>query len=114
MILGIKNDRRVGPLQGLARIKRWLCCIDLTHPLFKSTVGRMQRGASVDAHGLCSFLKLVLTRLFILFTIIIPLILVTAPSGPLLLLLGIAVATSSATTLLARPLCTVLGLLFIS
>jgi hypothetical protein len=84
------------------------------HPLFKSAMRRMQRGAPVNAHGLCGFLKLVLTGLVVFFIIIAYLVFVTASVGPLLLLLSLAVAASPATTLLARSLSTVLGLLLVS
>ena len=45
----------------------------------------MQRGTAIDAHGLCSFLKFLVTRLIVLFVIIVFWIFVTAPGGPLLL-----------------------------
>ena len=75
----------------------------------------MQRGASVNAHGFCSFLELMLAGFAALFIIIIiPLFLVAASSGPLLLLLGLAAATSSATELLVGPSSAILGLLLVS
>ena len=72
----------------------------------------MQRGATIDAHGLCRFLEFVLTGLVVLVMIIIFLLLVAAPSGPLLLLI-FAAATSLAAMLLARPLSTILTLLLV-
>ena len=72
----------------------------------------MQRGATIDAHGLCSFLELMLAGLVVLVMIIIFLLLVMAPSGPLLLII-FAVATSLASTLLAGPLNTILALLLV-
>src|SRR3989337_1179507 len=75
----------------------------------------MQRGAPVNTHSLCGFLKLVLAGLIIILVVIItPLFLISASSGPILLLLGLAATASSATTLLAGPLSTVLGYLLIS
>ena len=75
----------------------------------------MQRGAPVNTHSLCGFLKLMLAGFIIVLIVVIsPLFLISAPSGPILLLLGLATAASSATTLLAGPLSTVLGSLLIS
>ena len=85
---------------------------DLAHPLLELAMGGVQRGATVDAHGLCSFLELVLTVLVVLVTIIVFLILITAPSGPLLLI-TLATAASLASALLAGPLNTILALLLV-
>ena len=46
----------------------------------------MQRGATIDAHGLRSLLELLVTGLVVLVVIIIFLFLVTVPGGPLSLL----------------------------
>ena len=73
----------------------------------------MQRGATVDAHGLRSLLELLLAGLVVLVMIIIFLILVAAPSGPLLLVI-LAVATSLAAMLLVGSLGTILALLLVS
>ena len=73
----------------------------------------MQQGATVDAHSLCSLLELVLAGLVVLVVIIIFLFLVTAPSGPLLLVV-LAGAASLAATLLAGSLSTLLTLLLAS
>ena len=70
----------------------------------------MQRGATVDAHGLCSLLELMLAGLVM---IIVFLFLVAAPSGPLLLVI-LAAATSLAATLLAGSLGTILTFLLIT
>ena len=73
----------------------------------------MQRGATVDAHSLCSLLELVLAGLVVLVVIIVLLFLVAAPSGPLLLVI-FAVATPLAAMLLARSLSTIPTLLLVS
>ena len=72
----------------------------------------MQRGATVDAHGLCSFLKFLVTRLIVLFVIIVFWLFVTAPGGPLPLFIFAATARL-AVTLLAGPLSTVLAFLLV-
>ena len=72
----------------------------------------VQRGATVDAHGLCSLLELVVAGLVVLVMIIVFLLLVTAPGGPLLLVV-LAGAASLAATLLAGPLWTILALLLV-
>ena len=74
----------------------------------------MQRGATVNAHNFCGFLKFTLAGLVVFTIIIIIFKLVVAMCGPVLLLLGLAAATSSATAFLAGPLSTTLGLLLIS
>ena len=72
----------------------------------------MQRGAAIDAHGLYSFLKFLVTRLIVLFVIIVFWLFVTAPGGPLLLFILAAMARL-AVMLLAGPLSTVLALLLV-
>ena len=90
---------------------------------FKLAVRCMQRGATIDTHGLCSFLKLVVAGLIVLVMIIVFLLLVAAPSGPLLLIIFVAVASLAAmllvgsfstipTLLLVPPL--ILGFLLFS
>ena len=59
----------------------------------------MQRGATIDAHGLCGFLKLVVAGLVILVMNIVFLLLVAAPGGPLLLIILAAAASLAATFL---------------
>ena len=71
----------------------------------------MQQSATIDAHGLRGFLELVLAGLVVL-TMIIILLLVTAPRGPLLSII-LAAATSLAATLLAGPLSAILTLLLV-
>ena len=63
----------------------------------------VQRGATIDAHGLGGFLKLMVAGLVILVMIIVFLLLVAAPGGPLLLII-LAAAASLAATLLAGSL----------
>ena len=70
----------------------------------------MQRGATIDAHGLCSLLKLLLAGLVVLVMIIVFLLLVAASSGPLLLII-IAAAASLPAALLAGSFGTILTLL---
>jgi hypothetical protein len=65
VVLNVKDDRRVGPLQKLLGVNRWLRCVDLSRPLFKLAVRRMQRGTTVNTQDLCGFLKLVLTGFFV-------------------------------------------------
>ena len=72
----------------------------------------MQRGAAIDTHGFCSFLKFLVTRLIVLVVIIVFLLLVAAPGRPLLLIMFAAVA-SLAATLLAGSLGTLLALLLV-
>ena len=72
----------------------------------------MQRGTTIDAHGLRSLLELLLIGLIVLVAIIVFLFLVTAPGGPLLLVV-LAGAASLAATLLAGSLGTVLTLLLV-
>ena len=93
-------------------IERWFRCCDLTRPLLELVVRGVQRGATVDAHGLCSFLELMLAGLIVLVMIIVFLLLVVALGGPLLLVI-LAAATSLATTLLTGPLGTILTLLLV-
>ncbi len=106
MILSVKNDRCAGPLQRPLGIERRLSRCNLTRPLFKLAVRSMQRGAAVDAHGLCSFLKLLVAGFVVLFVIVVFWLSVTAPGGPLLLLI-LAATARLAITLLAGPLSTV-------
>ena len=73
----------------------------------------MQRGATVDAHGLCRLLELVLAGLVVLVVIIIFLFLVAASRGPLLLVI-FAVTTHLAAALFAGPLSTILTHLLVS
>src|SRR3954462_12751494 len=70
----------------------------------------MQRSAAVNADGLCSFLKLLVAGLIVLFVIVIFWLSVTAPSGPLLLLILAAMARL-AIAFLAGSLGTVFALL---
>ena len=72
----------------------------------------MQQGATIDAHGLCSLLELLLAGLVILVTIIIFLLLVAAPCGPLLMVI-LAAAASLAAMLLAGSFGTVHSLLLV-
>ena len=72
----------------------------------------MQRGATIDAHGLRSLLELLLTGLVVLVVIIVFLFLVTAPGGPLLLVV-LAGAASLAAMLLVESLGTVLTFLLV-
>ena len=72
----------------------------------------MQRGATIDAHGLRSLLKLLLAGLAVLVIIIVFLLLVTAPGGPLLLVI-LVVAASLAPTLLVGSFGTILTLLLV-
>ena len=108
MIFSVKDDGRDGPLQRLLSVERWLRYCNLTRPLLELVVRGVQRGATVDAHGLCSFLELMLAGLVVLVTIIVFLLLVAAPSGPLLLVI-LAAAPSLAATLLAESLGTILA-----
>ena len=112
MIFGVKNDRHAGPLQWLLGIERWFRRSDLTRPLLELAVRGVQRGSTIDAHGLHSFLELALARLVVLIMIIIFLLLITALSGPLLLII-VAAATSLAAMLLAGTLSTILTLLLV-
>ena len=72
----------------------------------------MQRGTTIDAHGLCSLLELLLTGFVVLVVIIVFLFLVTAPGGPLLLVILVG-ATSLAATPLARSFATISTLLLV-
>ena len=72
----------------------------------------MQRGAAVDAHGLCRFLKLLVAGFVVLFVIVVFWLFVTAPGGPLLLFILAATARLHV-TLLAGPLSIVLALLLV-
>src|SRR3954465_444603 len=72
----------------------------------------MQRGAAVDAHGLCSFLKLLVAGFVVLFMIIVFWLSVTGPGGPLLLFI-LAATARLAVMLLSGPLSTVLALLLV-
>ena len=72
----------------------------------------MQRGAAVDAHGLCSFLKLLVAGLVVLFVIVVFWLSVTAPGGPLLLFIFAATARL-AVMLLVGPLSTVPAFLLV-
>ena len=72
----------------------------------------MQRGATVDAHGLCSFLKLLVAGFVVLFVIVVFWLSVTAPGGPLLLLI-LAATARLAVTLLAGPLSTIWALILV-
>ena len=112
MILFVKDDGRAGLFEWFPGICHWLYSVDLTCPLFKLAVRGMQRGAAIDVHGLCSFLKFLVTRLIVFFAIIIFWIFVTAPGGPLLLFIYAATARL-AVTLLAGPLSTVLAFLLL-
>ena len=73
----------------------------------------MQRGTTVEAHGLRSLLELLLAGLVVLVMIIVFLLLVAASGGPFFLIIFAAVA-SLATTLLAGSLSTSLGLLLVA
>ena len=73
----------------------------------------MYRGATVDAHGLCSFLKLLVAGFVVLFVIVVFWLFVTAPGGPLPLFIFAATARL-AVKLLAGPLSTILTLLLVS
>ena len=112
VVLGVKDEGRAGPLQRLLSVERRLRCCNLTRPLLELAVRSMQRGATIDAHGLCSLLELLLAGLVVLVMIIVFLLLVTAPGGPLLLVVLFA-AASLAATLLAGSLGTVLALLLV-
>ena len=79
-------------------------------PLLELALRCVQRGATVDTHGLCRFLKLVVTGIVVLVMIIVFLLLVAAPSGPLLLVI-LAAAASLAATLLTGPFGAILTLL---
>src|SRR3989337_1365537 len=72
----------------------------------------MQRGATIDAHGLRGLLELMLAGLVVLVVIIVFLLLIAAPGGPLLLVI-LAVMASLAATLLAGSLGTILTLLLV-
>ena len=72
----------------------------------------MQRGATIDAHGLRSLLKLLLAGLAVLVMIIVFLLPVTAPGGSLLLVI-LATAASLAATLPAGSFGTILTLLLV-
>ena len=72
----------------------------------------VQRGATVDAHGLRSFLELVVAGLVILVMIIIFLLFVAASYGPLLLVI-LAAAASLAATLLVGSFGTFLAFLLV-
>jgi hypothetical protein len=74
----------------------------------------MQRGAPIDTHSLCSFLKFLLTGLIIFSIVIITFFFVAASSRPFPLLLGLAAATPSAPALLAGSLSAILGFLLVS
>ena len=43
----------------------------------------MQRGATIDAHGLCGFLKVMVAGLIVLVMIIVFLLLAAAPTAPI-------------------------------
>ena len=49
VVLNMKDDRRAGPFQKLARFDRWFCCINFPRPLLELVVGRMQRSTAVNA-----------------------------------------------------------------
>jgi hypothetical protein len=66
VVLNVKDDRRVGPLQKLFGVNRWLCRIDLSRPLFKLAVRRMQRSTTVNTQDFCGFLKLMLAGLVVI------------------------------------------------
>ena len=72
----------------------------------------MHRDSTIDAPGLCSLLELLFAGLVVLFMIIVFLLLVTAPGGPLLLAVLVAGA-SLAATLLVGSLGTILALLLV-
>ena len=72
----------------------------------------MQRGATIDAHGLRSLLKFLLAGLVILVMTFVFRLLVAAPSGPLLLAV-LAAVTPLAAMLLAGPFGTLLTLLLV-
>ena len=73
----------------------------------------VQQGATIDAHGLRSLLKLLLAGLVVLVMIVIFLLLVAAPSGPLVLV-TLAAAASLPTTLLAGSFGTIPTLLLVA
>ena len=73
----------------------------------------MQRGATIDSHCLRSFLKLVVAGLVVLVMTVVFLLLVAAPSGPLLLAI-LAAAIPLAATLLAGSFGTIPTLLLVS
>ena len=72
----------------------------------------VQRGATIDAHGLCGFLELVVVGLIALVMIIVFLLLVAAPSGPLFLII-FAEAARLGATFLTGSLSTILALLLV-
>ena len=65
VVLGVEDDGRAGPFQRLPCVERWLHRCDLTRPLLQLAMGRMQRGATIDAHGLPSLLELMLAGLVV-------------------------------------------------
>ena len=103
---------RAGPLQRLLSIEWWLRCCDLTRPLLELAVRSVQRGATIDAHGLRSLLELMLVGLVVLVMTIVSLLLVAAPSRPVLLVI-LAAVTPLAAALLTGSLGTILTLLLV-
>ena len=80
MVLFIKDDGRVGPLERLLRICCWLHDIDWTRPLFKLAVRGVQRCTPVNAQGVSGFLELLLVGfLFISFITLIVAIFLPRP-----------------------------------
>jgi len=77
----------------------------------------MQRGATVNAHDLCGFLKFLLVGLVIIhvFVVVVIFILVVAAGRPISLpLLDLAAASPSAGTFLAGSTSSFLGLLLVA
>ena len=72
----------------------------------------MQRGPTIDVHGLYSFLELMLAGLVAFIMIIVFLLLVAAPGGPLLLIV-LAAAAPLAATFLAGSFGTFLAFLLV-
>ena len=72
----------------------------------------MQRGATIDAHGLRSFLELMLAGLIVLVMTVVFSFLVAAPSGPFLLII-FAAAANLAAMLLPGSLSTILAPLLV-
>ena len=95
MILFVKDDGHVGPFQRPPGVSSWLHGIDLSRPLLELAVRGVQRGTSVNAHGFSCFLELLLAGFFSISPVtFFSFFLLMAPGGPIVLLWGLAAASS--------------------
>src|SRR6266536_4504065 len=69
MILFVKNDGRARPFEWLLGLWRWLHDIDFPCPLLELAVRGVQRCTPVNAQGVSSPLKLLLTGFFFISSI---------------------------------------------